>query len=270
MITIQDYDTYCFDLDGTIYVADKLLPGVGKTLEYIRNQGKKVRFITNSSTLTREECMKRLQRFGLSVYLDEVVTALYMTGLYFNENASTARVLLVGDNEIKNELHRHAIMTTEDPKEATHVLVGCDREFSYEKIQHSMDALLNGAKFIVINPDPVCPVKEGYIPDTMSLAKSIEVASGKPINQIIGKPSIYYGNKLMNISQVDSDLCLVIGDRLETDIQLGKQNGFATCLVMTGVAKKQDVRDSLIKPDFIVENMSQLFNIESSLYESIF
>lgn len=265
MIRIQDYDVYGFDLDGTIYVGDQLLPGVVETLDYIRSKGKKIRFITNSSTLSREECKGRLESLGLTVQLEEVVTALYLTALYFKEQHPAALVYVVGDDQVKRELHRQSIATTVNPMKATHVLVGHDLDFSYEKIQDAMNAIHQGAKLIVINPDPVCPVPDGYIPDTMSFAKAIEVASGRSTDQIIGKPSIYYGKRLLDISEVDSSRILITGDRLETDIMLGKANGFSTCLVLTGVASKQDIHASVIKPDYAIEKISELFALESFL-----
>lgn len=268
VIKIEDYDVYSFDLDGTIYVGDTLLAGVVKTLEYIRSKEKKVRFITNSSNLSREECKERLERLGLSIQLEEVVTALYLTALYFREQHPAARVYVVGDDQVKIELHRQSIVTTDDPAKATHVLVGHDRAFSYDRIQHAMNAIYQGAKLIVINPDPVCPVPDGYIPDTMAFAKAIEVASGRAIDQIIGKPTNYYADKLLDISETDSNRILIIGDRLETDIMLGQAHGFATCLVLTGIANKQDIHKSIIKPDYMIENLSELFALELSLEKS--
>ncbi|WP_085991075.1 HAD-IIA family hydrolase [Oceanobacillus senegalensis] len=261
MITIQDYDVYAFDLDGTIYVENMLLPGVADTLEYIRSRGKKIRFITNASTTSRERCKERLERLGLTVQLEEVITALYLTVQYFKQHP-LARVYVVGDERVKDELHQQGIAITDEPRKATHVLVGHDRAFSYKKIQHAMDAIHHGARLTVINPDPTCPVADGYIPDTMSFAKAIEVASGRAIDQIIGKPSDYYGNRLLDISEADPGRILIVGDRLETDIMLGKSNGFSTCLVLTGVASKQDIRDSIVKPDYVIESIGELFALE--------
>nr|WP_285844958.1 HAD-IIA family hydrolase [Oceanobacillus profundus] len=268
VIKIEDYDVYSFDLDGTIYVGDRLLPGAVETLEYIRSNGKKVRFITNSSNLSREECKERLERLGLTIQLEEVVTALYLAGLYFKEQYPAARVYVVGDDQVKTELHRQCIETIDEPAKATHVLVGHDRAFSYDRIQHAMNAIYQGAKLIVINPDPICPVPNGYIPDTMTFAKAIEVASGRAIDQIIGKPTHYYADRLLEISETDPNRILIVGDRLETDIMLGQAHGFATCLVLTGVANKQDTHKSMIKPDYVIENLSELFVFELSLEKS--
>ncbi|MFP3488580.1 HAD hydrolase-like protein, partial [Staphylococcus sp. SIMBA_130] len=94
------------------------------------------------------------------------------------------------------------------------------------------------------------------------------VASGRAIDQIIGKPTHYYADRLLEISETDPNRILIVGDRLETDIMLGQAHGFATCLVLTGVANKQDTHKSMIKPDYVIENLSELFVLELSLEKS--
>ncbi|MGE8205464.1 HAD-IIA family hydrolase [Heyndrickxia sp. NPDC080065] len=265
MVNINDFDAYCFDLDGTIYVGSELLPGVKETLDLLRRQNKKVLFITNTPTQTREECQQRLQTMGIIAELEEVITAPFISAVYFSEKFPDSCVYIVGEKAIEEEFNRFALKMTENPMEATHVLVGLDRSFTYEKLNLAMNAVRNGAKLIVTNPDPSCPVPEGYISDTLAIAKAIEVASGQTINDVIGKPSSFYGNKVLEILKITSNRCLIIGDRLETDIMLGKTNDFHTCLVLTGVSSKEDVEQTNIYPDYIVENLQSLFNRVSIL-----
>ena len=113
-------------------------------------------------------------------------------------------------------------------------------------------------KIIVTNPDPYCPVPGGIISDTLAIAWAIEVASGQPIFEVIGKPSTFYGERMLDQLTIERNRCLIIGDRLETDILLGKLNKFHTCLVLTGVASKKDVEEKKIYPDFIVEDLISL------------
>ena len=109
------------------------------------------------------------------------------------------------------------------------------------------------------NPDPICPVSGGYIPDTLAIGRAIEVASGKQADMILGKPSAFYGAKVLEKLQITSDRCLIIGDRLETDIMFGKINNFRTCLVLTGSSSKEEIKETKIYPDYIVENLQFLF-----------
>ncbi|WP_249869110.1 HAD-IIA family hydrolase [Oceanobacillus saliphilus] len=262
MISPDHYDAYCFDLDGTIYIGDQLLPGVKKVLEMIRRHQKKVLFITNSPTITREEGKERLERLGLEVHLEEMITAPYISALYFAEMSTEVSVFTIGEDAIKKELQNFSIPITDNPLKATHVLVGLDRSFTYSDLQMAMNAVRHCKKLFITNPDSICPVPGGFIPDTMALASAIEVASGQKIDKVIGKPSDMYGTKIIDLLGVDRNKILVIGDRLETDIQLGKTKDFGTCLVLTGVSSEKDLETSLIKPDYVIENLNNLFSYE--------
>ncbi|WP_100332355.1 HAD-IIA family hydrolase [Bacillus xiapuensis] len=259
MINIRDFDAFCFDLDGTIYVGNQLLPGVKETIGLLRQHQKSILFITNAPTQTREGCQKLLTSLGVAAQLEEVLTASFLSAAYFLENCADARIFIVGERALLQEFSNYSLHVTANPLEATHVLVGLDRDFSYQKLNRAMRAVRNGAKLIVTNPDPSCPVSEGYIADTFAIAKAIEVAAGHPIDLVIGKPSSYYARKVSKQLNIANERCLIIGDRLETDILMGKANQFRTCLVLTGASSKADINKIKIKPDYVIENLTELF-----------
>ena len=259
-MNIHDFDAFCFDLDGTILLGNERLPGAVKIIEQIRDQNKKVLFITNSPTQTRVACTRRLNSLGIKTDEADVLTAPYVAAMYFLKYFPDAHVYIVGEEAIHEEFHQLSLTITENPLEATHVLVGLDRSFTYDKLNLAVMAVRNGAKIIVTNPDPSCPVPGGVIPDTLSIARAIEVASGHSISDVIGKPSPFFGERMLGQLNIDRERCLIIGDRLETDILLGKINRFPTCLVLTGVASKEDVEEKKIYPDFIVGNLTALWN----------
>ncbi|SER24431.1 Haloacid Dehalogenase Superfamily Class (subfamily) IIA [Gracilibacillus ureilyticus] len=263
MISPNDYEAYCFDLDGTIYIGDQLLPGVKETLSAIRSSGKKVLFITNSPTMTRKDGKERLEQFGIEVSMEEVITTPYLAAIYFAEIARDATVFIIGEQAIREELDNLSIRRTDNPAKATHVLAGLDRSFTYKDLQQAVDAVRHCGKLIVTNPDPNCPVPGGVIPDTMSLAKAIEVASERKIDKVLGKPFDTYGDIMIELLGVMPEKILVIGDRLETDIQLGITKQFTTCLVLTGGADESDLISSSIKPDYVVKNLEGLFESKS-------
>lgn len=256
---IDDFEAYCFDLDGTIYLGNEILPGAKETLKTLRMNEKKILFITNSPTQTREDCRRRLESMGIDVCQDEILTGPFISALYFVENFPDAVIYVVGEEAIKTEFNHFSLNMTEDPLEATHVLVGLDRSFTYDKLNLAMNAVRNGAKIIVTNPDPTCPVPGGFISDTYAIARAIEVASGQSIFQVTGKPSAFYGEQILKELNVERDQCLIIGDRLETDILLGKFNKISTCLVLTGVTKKEEVDKAKIYPDYIANDLNTLF-----------
>lgn len=259
MIRIKDFDAYCFDLDGTIYVGNELLPGVKETLNKIRNEQKKLLFITNSPTQSRKECKQRLHELGICTDIEEILTAPYVSALYFMKYAPNATIYIVGEKSVEEEFGNYQLKLTKNPLQASHVLVGLDREFTYDKLNLAMKAVRNGAKLIVTNPDQVCPIPGGFVADTLSIARAIEVASDQPISDIIGKPSLFYGEHILEKLNMSKKNCLIIGDRLETDILLGKSMNIQTCLVLTGASTLKDIEDTGINPDYVVTNLLSLF-----------
>lgn len=257
MVHVNEYDAFCFDLDGTIYVEDTLLLGVKDVISSLRDYNKKVLFISNTSIHTRETCKERLGKMGIEASVDEIITTTYMAARFFKQDIPNANVYVVGEHSLIEQLMNVSIRLTTNPVEATHVLVGLDRDFTYKKLSHAMKAVRNGAKIIVTNPDIVCPVMDGYIADAFVLAQAIETASEKKIDTIIGKPSAYYSTAIMDLLNIPNEKCLIIGDRLETDISLGLNSGMKTCLVLTGVTKRADIAVTKIHPDYVVENLSE-------------
>lgn len=186
------------------------------------------------------------------------MTAAYAAGLYLQEHTEQARVLIVGEPAMEEEIASFHIKQVNDAHEATHVLVGMDRAFTYEKLQQAADAVRNGARLIVANPDPVCPVPGGAIPDTWALARAIETAGGSSVWVMTGKPSRYYADQVFQQLKVLPERCVMVGDRLETDILLGINSGMKTALVMTGVTTSRELANTEMKPDYILPTMEAM------------
>ncbi|WP_058301598.1 HAD-IIA family hydrolase [Gorillibacterium timonense] len=258
MLPSWDFDAYFFDLDGTIYLEDRLLPGVERTLAHLRKEGKRVMFLTNTTTQTRRQCRERLEGLGLAAELDEIVTAAYLSAMYLQETDAASLIYAVGETALMEELEAAGIQLSWDPLAATHVLVGMDRAFDYRKLHAAMKAVRNGAVLIAANPDPFCPVQDDVLPDTWSMVRAIEAASSGQAGFVIGKPSAYYARKVFEKVGVPPHRCLMVGDRLETDILFGIQNGVSTALVLTGAASTQDVDATGIRPDYTLITLEEL------------
>lgn len=247
---VLDFDGYFFDLDGTLFLGNQLLPGVQDTLRVLRQAEKKILFLTNTTTRTREDCRIRLQHLGLEAHVEEIVTAAFVSAVYLREQQK-CNIFVVGESALVQELEEQGIPYTADPLAATHVLVGMDMQFNYEKLHQAMKAVLGGAVLIAANPDPNCPIMGDIIPDTWSMVKAIEAASGVAPLTVIGKPSLYYGSKVLEWSGLAAQRCLMVGDRLETDILFGINNGLSTALVLTGVTSRNDLEIFAAKPDYV-------------------
>lgn len=255
---IEKISTFIFDIDGTILLEDKLLPYARETIQALKKINKKVFYLTNSTIRTQKEATTFLNEFSLPVEQHEVITAASLSAHYLHTYAEECRVMVIGGDSVENELRSTGINITNQPEETTHVLVGLDKQFTYKKLNIATKAVRLGAKLIGMNPDPFCPMKDGVIPDSGSLIKAIEVASNSKVAAIIGKPSIYSAELIMSEANVTSDQCLIVGDRIDTDILFGKNAGMKTALVLTGVTSEEEVNESAIKPDFIIPNLGPL------------
>ncbi len=262
MQDVLAYETYFFDLDGTIFIGDLLLPGVRQTLQYLREHGKQVLFLSNTTIRTREECRNRLRLMGIEVRTEEVVTAASVSAVYFREmqgmNNRKPQVMVIGEQALKYEMACGGNALTDEPMEATHVLVGMDRNFDYEKLHRAMKAVRAGAYLIAANPDPNCPVVGDLLPDTWAMVKAIEAASCGTVQEIIGKPSAYYAEKVLEQSGTRRENCLMVGDRMDTDIRFGLSHGISTALVLTGVTAREDLEQYSTLPDHIWTSMSEM------------
>ncbi|WP_238403092.1 HAD-IIA family hydrolase [Paenibacillus mesophilus] len=258
---VADYDGYFFDLDGTVFLGDRLLPGVKETIALIREKRKKVLFLSNTTIRTRRQCLARLHELGLDARLDEIVTAAYVAAVYMRERSPEPTVLIVGEPAVAAELEEQDVPMTNRPEEATHVLVGMDMQFDYVKLHTAMKAIRGGAQLIAANPDPNCPIEGDVIPDTWSMVQAIGAASGTEPAAVVGKPSGYYAAKVLDLTGLPAERCLMIGDRLETDILFGSLNGLRTALVLTGISTERDADRSPVRPDYIWRTMERFVEL---------
>jgi phosphoglycolate/pyridoxal phosphate phosphatase family enzyme len=255
---VLDFDAYFFDLDGTVLLGDQLLPGVPEAFTLLRGHGKIIRFLTNTTVRTRSECSARLRRMGLEAWDEEVVTAAYAASVYMAEQEQTAVVLAIGEPAMKAELMECGVRMTGDWREATHVLVGMDMQFDYAKLSAAVRAVRRGAVLIAANPDPNCPVEQDVLPDTWALVRAIETASGREAAAVIGKPSFYFGSKVLEWTGLRPENCLMVGDRLETDIRFGMHFGMGTALVLTGSSTLEELAHFPKRPDYVWDSLREL------------
>ncbi|MEW9701323.1 HAD-IIA family hydrolase [Paenibacillus sp. SI8] len=255
---LSSFEGYLFDLDGTVYSGNQILPGVLPTLNKLREAGKSLLFVTNTTTHTREGVHDRLEQLGIACEAEHILTALCVSRMYFQEYEPEAKVLMIGEQAMRSELEYYGVETTEDALSATHVLVGLDRQFTYEKLTLGMNALRNGAQLIAANPDPFCPLEDGVIPDTWSLVKALETASLQPVFKVIGKPSEYYAKQAFDKLHIAPDAILMVGDRVSTDICFGNANGMYTALVLTGADSRKDILLQGIEPDYVLASLSEI------------
>ncbi len=251
---------YIFDLDGTVYLEDKLIEGAKEAIAELQNRGDRVVYLTNKSIATRMQYVEKLRKLGIPAELNQVINSNYMTAKYLQArlNANEA-VLVIGEQPLIEELTEMGIQITEDEKEAHYVVVGWDRHFTYEKINKAYQAWLNKAKIIATNPDRTCPVEGGEIPDCGAMIGALEGATGQPIDSITGKPSRIMAEFVVtDVLMMDPSDCYMIGDRLETDIKMGNEFGLKSVLVLTGITTRDMLKNTLFSPAYVVDSIKHV------------
>src|SRR4030043_2302835 len=233
---------FIFDLDGTVYLSDKLIPGADRVIRLIREKGRKVVFLSNKPIQVREDYAATLTRLGIPTQPDEVINSTLVMISYMKKNASNARLFVVGEIPFVDELKRAGFIITEEPKEIDYVVVAFDRTFDYRKLNIAYQAIRLGAHFVATNSDRTCPVEGGEIPDCAGMIAAIEAVAGKKVEIIVGKPSPLMIQAALEVMGLKPEDCILIGDRLETDIKMGKESGIATGIVLTGVTDEEPLK----------------------------
>lgn len=263
MLTIEKFDLILFDLDGVIYIENKTTPGVIKVLKKIRENKKKLLFLTNNPAHSPREYFQKLKKIGICSTPNEIITSSLATSYYIKKKfrkIETKTAFIIGSRSFKNEIKKTGIKPATGKKEisADIVIMGGHSKFNYQEIKTATLAIRNGAKFIATNRDPFYPSKEGLLPATGALLSSIETASGK-MATITGKPERNIFELCLNTSgQKNKKKIVIIGDRLDTDIKGGKDFGISTILTLTGATKLKDLGKTNIKPNYVIKNLNHL------------
>ncbi|MBM4338050.1 MAG: HAD-IIA family hydrolase [Deltaproteobacteria bacterium] len=255
---------YIFDLDGTVYLSDKLIPGADRVIHQLRKTGRKVAFLSNKPLQPREDYAEKLTRLGIPTRPEEVINSTLVMINYLKKIVPQPRLFVVGELPFVDELKREGFMITEEPKEIEYVVVAFDRTFDYKKLNISYQAIKLGAHFVATNPDRTCPVEGGEIPDCAGMIAAIEAVTQKKVEVIVGKPSPIMVQTVLEVMGLKPEDCILIGDRLETDIKMGKDSGIATGIVLTGVTTEEflrQIKHTPDQPDFVFQSIADVENL---------
>jgi 4-nitrophenyl phosphatase len=224
-----------------------------------------VRFFTNNAAESRDNYVRKLTGMGIPVSIDEIMTSSYATALYFAECGAIGKnVYRIGEEGMERELTAggmHVIYDQDEPDaKIDYVVVGLDRDFHYRKLARAMRAILNGAEFIATNRDATFPVESGeLLPGGGSLVAALVTVVGREPH-LIGKPETYALQKILDQTESTPDNTIVVGDRLDTDIEAGNRIGAWTVLVLTGVTSREqaDAAEGDQEPDMTIASLAEL------------
>lgn len=247
---LKNKKLFLFDMDGTIYKDEVLFDGTKQLLMAIRRRGGQFVFITNNSSKSVDEYVNSLLKLDISVGEENFFTSTQATILYIKAQYPNAVVYCQGTRSFTQELRNSGINITEEVSDMANViLVGFDTELTSDKIKKTCEMLQKNLPYIATNPDLVCPVSFGFIPDCGSICMMYENATKrKPI--YIGKPEPVMIDTVRREFNMEREQTVVIGDRLYTDIASGNNAGVTSVCVLTGEATLEEIKNSPIKPTY--------------------
>lgn len=257
---LKDKKLFLLDMDGTIYIDDVLFEHSLKFLNEIKDMGGEYVFLTNNSSKSVNDYIIKLSRLGIKVDNSNFLTSSQATALYLKENYRDKKIYVMGTKSLKKEFEDNNIWVTDKYEEDIDCLVvGYDSELTYSKLVDACRLLLTkNIGFIATNPDLVCPVSFGYVPDCGSICDMLKVAT-KREPKYIGKPNATMVELAIKNSRFTKGETIVIGDRLYTDIASGINAKVSTALVLSGETKKEDLTKSQYKPDYIFDDIGEIY-----------
>lgn len=252
------YDAYLLDLDGTVLLGNNLITGAETTISALKSLGKRVIFISNNSTSSAATYAKKLTSLGIPTENEDVVNSTMVLINFLNKNIPKARLLVIGELDLCNELKENGFDVTDSESNVDAVIASFDRNFKYEKLQAAFDAIENGARFFATNADKYRPIENSAEPDAGAIIAAIEACTGKMCEVNVGKPSHhtvdYIKSKFIDLN----DKLLIVGDRPETDVQMAINASVDSALVLSGATNEKNILNVQIKPTYIIKSVIDL------------
>jgi len=250
---MKKYAAYLIDLDGTMYRgSEKIEEAVDFANELVEKNIPHL-YVTNNSTKTPQEVAEHLQSFGIQATKDHVLTTAMATAQYIYERQPNASVYAIGESGLKKALTDKGLTLTEENPDI--VIVGLDREVTYEKLTIACLAVRQGALFISTNGDIALPTERGMQPGNGSITSVVTVSTQtEPI--FIGKPETVMMEQALELLQVTKEQALMIGDNYDTDILAGIRSDVDTLFVHTGVTTVEDLKTKKIQPTYSLPTLA--------------
>ncbi len=247
---------FLLDMDGTIYLGDRLLPGAREFWALAANRDIPFLLLTNNSSKNRDSYVRKLAGLGLNARPEQVLTSGEATAQYLQLQQPGARVALFGTPDLEREFADSGfILDMENPQ---WVVLGFDTTIDYAKLTRLCDLVRLGLPYIATHPDFNCPVEGGFVPDIGAIMALVTASTGREADIVIGKPNRHIVEMAAQRLRLPvHDLCMV-GDRLYTDIAMGHHSPIQTALVLSGETKPEDLEHSPFKPDYIFSGLDEL------------
>ena len=257
---LNEKKLYIFDMDGTIYLGNQVFPFAIRFIKNLRKNGKKVLFFTNNASHSPDFYLNKLTRLGFEPTADEIMTSGDVTIEFLRRHRAGKTVYLVGTDELVNNFREKGInLLTGDEETADIVITSFDTTLTYKKLDDACRLVRGGAEYLSTHPDYNCPTETGFIPDSGAIAAFVTASTGKTPTYF-GKPYKETIDMICEATGLDRSEMCIFGDRLYTDIAIGKRHGVTAVLVLSGETQPADVdaAEEKDKPDFVFDSLDNV------------
>jgi len=266
LTNLKKKGVFLFDMDGTLYIDKKLIPGAVEFIHLLKRNGCKRFFFTNNSSKTREEYYHKLKGFGISTSEEEIITSNRLTATYLLEHYPKARIMYMGNFETAKEIKDFGLNIIPPyerylDKRVDVAVMAYDTGINYEKIKVFSHFLKQNIPFIVTHPDINCPSKIGLIPDVGSFIAMFERSTGRKPDLVLGKPSTAVLDFVFQEYGINKSEAVFIGDRLYTDIKMACDSNISSILVLSGESRLEDLENYDYSPDLTVDSLFDLYKL---------
>ncbi len=248
------YRGIIIDLDGVVWRGRKPIKRNIEAIKLLHSKGLKTIYLSNNATRSRKEYVELLREHGLAADLRTVINSAYAAVEYVREHDGY-KVFIVGEAGLYYEASIAGLLPVTIGTPADHVITGMDRFSTYYKLTYACRLIKNGAVFVAANTDRTYPVEDGEDPGAGTIVSFIETYSGRKPDIVTGKPNPWILDLALKLNDLKREEVLIIGDRLDTDVMLGLNTGVDTLLVLTGVARVEDIEKTGINPTYVAKDL---------------
>lgn len=259
--TFSRVKLYLLDLDGTLYLGDRIFPFTRELLREIRRTGGEYLFMTNNSSRSVADHVRKLARLGIDAVPGDFITSSQAAARYLHAHQEGKRLYVCGTESLKAELSREGFRIVTDPVPAECVVMGFDTELTFQKLRDVCRLLTArpDIPYIATNGDLVCPTEFGFVPDCGSVCGMIKTATGRTPH-VIGKPSPLMPELAMERLGRSREETAVVGDRIYTDVKSGLNAGITSILVLSGETTREILDASGDKPDLVLRDCGEILD----------
>lgn len=253
---IKNKKLFVFDMDGTIYLGNRVFPFAVEFIKRLRASGKKVLFFTNNASKNPDVYFKRLTEMGFEPDRSEIMTSGDVTVRFLLTERPGKKVFLLGTPMLAESFEKAGIVLSDD---ADIVVTSFDMTLTYDRLERACTLIRNGAEYLCTHPDFNCPTETGFIPDSGAIAAAVTASTGV-VPRYFGKPYKDTAEMILSYTGCKAKEACVFGDRLYTDIALGRNSGIYSVLVLTGETTPDDLKKcpDEQKPDLVIDSIENL------------